>query len=87
MEATTKQKKEKKVKTPKVTATPEPAPTPIETETPTIIESKPKRKLSKWQAHVSAYAKENPKCGRELFKKAYATYKCSVSSEAKSQKA
>jgi hypothetical protein len=50
-----------------------------EPEHPVITEPPKKRKLSEWQKHVQAFAKEN-KCGRELFKKAYATYKPTVAS-------
>jgi hypothetical protein len=58
-------KDEKKVKTPKVTAT------PVETALP---EPKPKRNLTKWQCFVRDFSKENPKCGRNLFRLAYEKY-------------
>jgi hypothetical protein len=54
-------------------------PLPVEAETP-LPEKKPKRKLSSWQTHVSAFAKEHPKSGRNLFKLAYETYKPTVAS-------
>jgi hypothetical protein len=76
VKATKKAKKQESA--PVVTTDPIPTLPPV-TEPETVIPEPPKKKkLSDWQLFVGKYAKENPKCGRELFKRAYASYKCSA---------